>query len=1065
MGKITRGWAKYARQLLTSVFLVSGFIAFSQNVTVTGRVVNDKNEPIAGASVTVSGTTDGTTTNADGSFSLSVERGKVLNITSVGYGTQTITVSGASAGTITLSSTATDLQDVVVVGYGTQRKVTVTGSVAQVRGAELTKTPTVNLSNTLAGRLPGITAINYSGEPGYDGSALRIRGINSIGNSDALVVIDGVPGRSGGLERINSADIESISVLKDAAAAIYGSRAANGVILITTKRGKTGKPVLSYTFNQGWAQPTRIPKMSNAVEYSLLRNELAVYENLPPAQWSNAYNALISTGSYTNPDDGRVIQSPMGYSPADIALYKSGENPWTHPNTDWFGTTFKEWSPQSRHNLQISGGTDAIRYMSSIGYQNQDGYYRNSATYYKQYDVRFNIDANVNKYISIAAGILGREEDRNFPTRSAGDIFWMLVRGKPNEQAVWPNGLPGRDIEYGNNPVVIGTNATGYNKDKRDYIQTNGKIEFKIPGVEGLKLTGTAALDKYIRNNKNWQTPWYLYSWNGSSFEADGKTPLLSKELRSNFTDARLSQGTENSLNINLTTQLNYDKTFGDHTVNFLAGIQKETATGENMNAFRRYFISSSLDQLFAGGDQEKNNGGGAFNRARLSYYGRVGYNFQEKYLAEFLWRYDGSYTFPEHSRFGFFPGVTVGWRVSQEDFFKDAVPFIDNMKIRASWGQMGAEPYLNGNLAEYQFLSTYGFSSYIINNVITRSLYETRLPNPNFTWEVGNNSNVGLDLAFLKNRLSVELDYFINKRSGALIPNVGQVPSTAGLVLPPENLGELENRGGEFNVRYNSSAGDVRFSVGANGGYTKNKIVKWTEPAGVPEWQRSTGRRLGTNGPGYLAYQFDGVFMDQAEIDKNTLDYSAVAGRLEPGDMKVKDYNNDGKINGDDMVRMNKTRDPYFTYGFSGNADYKNFDFSILFQGAAGGIQPLSYGSSGDIGNYLQYFYNNHWSVANPNPNHPRIVSRNNRWFANQSYDYWLKSNNYLRLKNVELGYTLGLGNATNNLISNVRVFANGLNLITWDKLKVWDPESAASEGVQYPQSRIINIGATVTF
>ncbi|HPZ89645.1 MAG TPA: SusC/RagA family TonB-linked outer membrane protein, partial [Flavihumibacter sp.] len=403
--------------------------------------------------------------------------------------------------------------------------------------------------------------------------------------------------------------------------------------------------------------------------------------------------------------------------------------------------------------------------------QNQDGIYKNSATGYKQYDIRLNLDAKVNKYINVALGITGREEFRFFPTEGAGSIFRMLMRGKPNEQAIWPNGLPGRDIENGQNPVVITTNATGYDRDKRDYIQTNGKIEFLIPGVEGLKLTGTAALDKYYQARKRWATPWYLYSWNGVDYEADGKTPKLTKELRSTFTDPRLDQGSSNNLNINLAAQLNYDKTFGDHTINFLAGVQRETLNEEYFSAFRRYFISSAVDQLFAGGDQGRTITGGEFNRARLSYFGRVGYNYQQKYIAEFLWRYDGSYNFPPQGRFGFFPGISAGWRISEENFFKDNVHFIDNLKLRGSWGQMGAEPYTNGgSLFEYQFLSTYGFSTYIINDAITKTLYETRLPNPNFTWEVQNSINLGLDLAALNNRLTFEFDYFINKRDKVLL-------------------------------------------------------------------------------------------------------------------------------------------------------------------------------------------------------------------------------------------------------------------------------------------------------
>ena len=1036
---------------------------------VSGKVTDQAGASLSGVSVMVKGSTLGTTTNVDGNFSINVpNNNSILVFTHVGYLTKEVVVGNETDIIIVLEADLTQqLTDVVVVGYGTQKKVTVTGSVAQVKGSELAKTPTVNLSNTMAGRLAGVTAINYSGEPGYDGSAIRIRGTNSIGNSDALIVIDGVPARDGGLERLNAADIETVSVLKDAAAAIYGSRAANGVILITTKRGKTGKPLLSYTFNQGWAQPTRVPKMSNVLEYGQLRNELAAYENLPPDQWKAGYNALIATGSYTRTDNAAVIKSPQGFFPDDMAKYRDGSDPWLHPNTDWFGTVFKKWSPQVKHNLQISGGSEAIRYLASLGYQNQDAYYKNSATGYKQYDMRLNLDAKINRYINVAIGLLAREEFRFFPTRSAGDIFWMLVRGKPNEQAVWPNGLPGRDIEYGNNPVVITTNQTGYNKDKRDYLQSNGRIEILIPGVEGLKLTGTAAIDKSIFNGKTWQTPWYLWQWNGD-FEADGKTPVLVKSLRSNFTDPRLSQSTTNQLNINLTSQLDYQRKFGDHNLTFLAGIQRETIHSEGFNAYRRYFISTALDQLFAGGDAEKNNGGSAWDRARLSYYGRVGYNYLEKYIAEFLWRYDGSYIFPEVRRFGFFPGVSAGWRISEEKFFDGAKHIVNNLKLRGSWGQMGAEPYINSTLAEYQFLSTYGFGSYIINDVVTKSLYETRLANPDFTWEVGNNSNIGIDASFLKNKLTLEFDYFFNKRKSALIQNSGAVPSTLGQNLPPVNLGEVSNKGIDFKLSYNDHAGELSYGINLIGGYNRNKVLNWSETPGVPDYQRFTGKRLGSSGRAYLVYLSDGVFVDQAAIDANKIDYSAVTGNLRPGDLKIKDYNNDGKINADDQVRLDRTRDPFITGGLSGNLAYKGFDFSFLLQGAAGGLTWFGTGSSGDIGNYLKYVYDHHWTVDNPSATDPRIASRNNTWYTGGgagNNDYWLRKSNYIRLKNIELGYSVPIPARLKDAISNIRLFVNGFNLFTIDKMKIWDPESAANEGVQYPQSRIINIGGTINF
>ncbi|HRQ50488.1 MAG TPA: SusC/RagA family TonB-linked outer membrane protein, partial [Agriterribacter sp.] len=622
---------KHAVALTAALLLISAG-GFAQAITVKGKVTDDKAEPMANASVLVKGTTTGVTTGENGEFSINVPGTRsVLVISAIGHQTQEITVGNqTSIDVVMLPGESSELDAVVVVGYGTQKKVTVTGAVAQVKGTELSRSPAVNLSNSLVGRLPGISAVQSSGEPGYDGSRIRIRGTNTLGNSDALIVIDGVPERSGGLERLNPNDIENVSVLKDASAAIYGARAANGVILITTKHGKTGKPQLSYDFNYGIAQPTVIPKMADAVQYAEMANELVIWKDLAevPDQWSAAWDAFKQTGSYTRSDNGRVVNAT--YKPDDINKFRDGSDPWGHPNTDWFGDVLKKWSPQVRHNLQINGGSENVKYLASLGYNDQDGYYKNSATGYKQYDMRLNLDAKVNKYINVQLGLTAREEYRFFPTKGAGAIFRMLMRGKPTEQAIWPNGMPGPDIENGENPVVITTNLTGYDRDKRDYFQTNGKVEILIPGIEGLKLTGMAAVDKYIYRGKRWETPWSLYNWDNVSLEDDGKTPKLTRVVRSTFTDPRLRTADENKLNILLGALLNYDRTIkDDHTVNVLVGINRETINDDYFSAFRRYFISTAVDQMFAGGDAEKDNNGGAYERARLSYFGRVGYNFK----------------------------------------------------------------------------------------------------------------------------------------------------------------------------------------------------------------------------------------------------------------------------------------------------------------------------------------------------------------------------------------------------------------------------------------------------
>ena len=1055
--------------LFLCLALVSN-MAQAQDIHVKGTVTDEKGLPAANATVAIKNSKTGVTTDANGAFSIDVpSQQTVLQISFLGYQTQEIVVGNKTNLSVNLAVSSSQLNDVVVVGYGTQKRVTVTGAVAVVKGSELEKSPTVNLSNSLVGRLPGVSAVQSTGEPGYDGSSIRIRGTNTMGNNAALIVVDGVPEVGGGLERLNPADIETMSVLKDASAAIYGVRAANGVILITTKRGKSGRPRLSYDFNQGWSQPTRIPKMASATEYISMNNSTAIYDNIPAAEWAAAEAAFNSTGSYLAAG-GNTVFAP--FQPADVAKYKDGSDPWGHPNTDWFKTALKTWSPQSQHTVQVSGGSENVKYLASLGYQNQDGYYKNSATGYKQYDARINLDAKINQYITTSFGLTLREESRFFPTQSAGSIFRMLMRGRPTDPEVWPNGLPGPDIENGQNPIVITTNATGYDRDKRDYFLGIGKVEIAIPWVKGLKLTGSASIDNEARRRKLWQTPWSLYFWDHATYEADGVTPLLTKSVRSTFTNPQLQQWDYKYLNILTSGFINYDKTIGPHTINLMAAVTRETDDEDDFNAYRTNFLSPAVDQLFAGGPNQQNIGSSAYQRARLSYFGRAAYNYKEKYMAEFLWRYDGSYLFPEQHRWGFFPGVLAAWRISEEDFFKNSVPIVNYLKLRGSWGQLGNDQvYYQGQLKEYQFLSSYNFGSYVIGNQGVTTLYETVVPNPNFTWEVTNNTDVGLEGQLLQGKINFEFDYFINKRNGILWQPKGSTPSSSGIsnLLPPSNIGRIQNKGYEFVLGYNGNAGKLRYSVSVNGGYAKNKILFYDETPGIPEWQKATGHPFTdqNNPEAYLAYQYDGVFVDQADIDKNTIDYSGLTNGLRPGDMKFKDLNGDGKINGDDQARLNKTRDPTFTGGLSINLGYGAFDLSILFQGATGGLLYIGT-ESGDIGNYLQYSYDHQWTIDKPSSVDPRIANRNNTYYAGGAAGvntYFLRSSDYLRLKNVELGFNLPAAIGNKAGVSNLRLYVNGLNLVTWDKMKIWDPESTSGSGQYYPQGRIINVGARVTF
>lgn len=1029
---------------------------FQQEVSVTGVVRDESGMPIAGVTVSVNGTSLATKTDNEGRYKLEkVPPAGTLNFRMVGKQAMDEPVNGRRTIDVKLLSSQSSLDEVIVVGYGKQRKETVTGAVATVKGSDLAQSPALNVSNAMTGRIPGVIATNGSAEPGYDGSTIKIRGTNTLGNSSPLVVIDGVPAREGGIERLNPRDIENISVLKDASAAIYGARAANGVILVTTKRGKTGKPQLSYTFNQGYSQPTVIPKLTDAAQFAEIRNELEIY-NLPVDEWSSALTAINSKGSYTK-KDGTVLDAP--FKPEDFQKFRDGSDPWGHPNTDWYKSTLKDWSPQQRHNLQVNGGTEDVKYLLSLGYQNQDAYYKNSATGYKQYDLRINLDANISQYIKTQFGVLGRQENRSFPTKSAGTIFRMLMRGNPTQPAIWPNGKPGPDIENGENPVVITTNATGYDRDKRYYFQTNGQVDITNPWIEGLKLTLNASVDKYVKNQKTWVTPWTLYSWSGG-YESDGKTPLLQPGRRGPA-DPNLNQSNEDQLNILLGGILSFERKFGDHQVNAIAGVNRETIDNDKFSAYRRYFLSNAIDYLFAGGEQEKNNDGTAWKRARLNYFGRFGYNYKSKYIAEFLWRYDGSYMFPESERFGFFPGAMAGWVVSEENFWKENISAINYFKIRASYGQMGNDNiYWEDKLQEYQYFSTYSFGTYIVDDKLAKTLFESRVPNEMVTWEVANNYNLGFDFQFFQGKLNFEFDIFKNRRNSILWRKNASVPQSTGMTLPAENIGKVDNKGWEFNLGYKGKVGELGYSVGVNGGYAKNKIIFWDEAPGAPEWQRSTGKPIKTD----IYYIYDGVFKDMDDIASNKLDYSAITKTLRPGDMKYRDYNGDGKITPDDKVRRDKNSDPTFQGGFNFSLTYKDFDLSVLFQGATGGEIRVGTDESGSIGNFLEEFYDKRWSISNPSSVYPRLTDRSNQYYSYNN-TYWMRSTDYLRLKNVELGYNLPSTICDKIGIGSLRVYANGMNLITWSKIKMYDPEAVNALGQYYPQARLINAGVLLSF
>jgi TonB-dependent starch-binding outer membrane protein SusC len=991
--------------------------------TVRGRVVDAQTgEALPGVNVFIEGTNTGTNTNVDGIYELNVPNlEETLVFTYIGYERTEILINGRTDINVSLEQQIIAGEELVVVGYGEQTRETLTGSVSSISGGSLERVPATNLSHSLAGQIPGIVSVTSSGEPGSDNASINIRGHHTLGNNSPLVVIDGVPNRSGGLYRLSPSDIENISVLKDASAAIYGSQAANGVILITTKRGHAGTPELTVNISQGFHQPTRIPEMADAATYLTMLNETDIYNNREPA-----------------------------ISQETIEMHRSGSDPWIYPDVDYFSEVLKPWSMLTNADISLSGGSESIRYYLSFGAISEDGYYHDSQNSYNQYSFRSNLDGQVTDNITLSFDVLGRLEDRNWPTTGASTIFGELQRGKPNQHLFWPDGSPAPNFEGGRNPAVITTDQAGYNDDYRYFVQSNVKLDMEIPAIEGLSVMANASYDVYFRQQAVWQPQWTLYNWDFETYDSSG-VPLLQPGTYGPA-DPRLTRRSEDEHDYLLNLVVNYRQDLENHSYSVMAGTEYQKFRNNWFTGFRRYFVSPQIDQLFAGSEEEQTTNGSAAEGGRQNYFTRLNYNYQSKYLIEFVGRYDGSYIFPEEGRYGFFPGFSLGWRASQENWFRDRTDFFDELKLRMSWGQTG-----NDRINEWQYMSTFGFNrGYVYGDREVPTIGPERIPNPNITWEVANQFNAGIEGRILNDRLSFEADYFNYLRDNILHYRNASVPETSGLSLPRENIGEVKSWGYEGVVSWNDNVGsDFNYGISFNLSYATNEIQYWDEPPGAPEWQRSTGSPMNTG----LYYKAIGVFEDWDDIEN----YPSWPG-AQPGDIIFEDVNGDGEITAEDRIRVNKTGLPKWTGGINLNATYKAFDFNVFFQGAAGAAQYV-FSRSGELGNFFQEFAERRWTPDNPNPNHPRTFNRTEDYWGNNNNTYFLRDADYIRLKNAEIGYNLPAYLSTRLGLQRMRVYANGLNLLTWDTLKIMDPEARNATANYYPQKRVINFGLSLTF
>lgn len=998
----------------------------TDRITVTGIVTATTGEALPGVTILQKGTNQGTTTDVNGNFRLAVsDRTATLTISFIGYVTQQIPVGSQTSLTIQLKEDAQALSEVVVVGYGTQKRSTLTGAVAEVSGRDLVQSPQPNLANSLVGRTPGLIALNRSGEPGRDGSQFFIRGRSTLGDPNPLIVIDGVANRLGGLDRLDPNEIESVSVLKDASASIYGAQAANGVILVTTRRGTKGKPQITYNFNQGFSAPTRLPQMADAATYAQILNEIQYYSN----------------------PSGGLNQR---YTPDQIQKFGNGSDPINYPNTNWLKTVLKPSTPQHRHTLGISGGNDDIRYLVSLGNLFQDGIYRNGTAKYNQYSLRANLDANVGKNLTVGLDLNGRQEDRNYPLDSAGRIFRYALRAYPTLVATYPNGLPGSGTDQGRNPVLQVTDELGYQRDRRTYLNATIRLRENLPFLKGFFVDGFAALDKVYQFNKQWSVPWTTYNYNST-------TGAYAPQINPPSVPGLL-QGQTNITQITVNARLNYDRVFGPHRLGGFLAYEQSTYNSDLFTAYRSDFVSTRIAEFFAGSESDRVSGQ-PFASARQNYFGRLQYNYSDRYLVEVQGRYDGSQNFASASRFGFFPALLLGWRISDEPWFKSpATSFVNSLKFRASHGLLG-----NDRIAQYQHLAAYTFDpGYVLGDTPVRQpgLTASTEPNPNVTWEKARTTNVALDATLFDGKLAVTFDYFYTSRNDILIRRNVSVPDYTGLVLPNENLGRLTNHGFDFQITHNNTYGPINLSVGMNFTFARNRVQFLDEVSGLPDYQQQTNRSISDPNYGGLLYRSLGIYHTQAEVDA----YPHVLG-AGPGDIKLEDVNGDGVIDANDRIRTPYSNIPEIVYGVPINLSWRGLDLNILVQGQAHVSQYLLL-ESGSTGNFFAQDAANRWRPGNPEGTFPRVASEMlNSVNGVYQNTYWLKNAAFTRLKNVQLGYNIPKPLLEKFKIQSLRVYLSGFNLLTFDQLKTIDPEGGSAQGWFYPQQKIYNVGLSARF
>ena len=995
--------------MFTFFLLFSVFSFAQQKITASGKVIGENNIPLAGVSINVEGSTEGTTTNAEGDFSIQVNKGATLIFSFVGYENKQVRVNTErSVSYVELISTASTLGEVVVVGFGTKKKVNLTGAVGTVTSKELEKRTVTKTSLALQGQMSGISVRQGSGNPGSNQASLLIRGQGTFSGAGTspLVLVDGI---ESSLDNVDPADIASISVLKDAASAsIFGSKAANGVILVETKTGVAGKIVVNYSSYVGKNKPTFIPEMINSWEYAEVRNTI----------------------------------NPGTYSDADIQKFKSGTDP-NFPNFDHIKYLFDSGNGiETKQNISASGGTAATRYLFSFGYfDNQAIIKKNSSN---RFDLRLNLDSKISDKLRFNVKLTGLTDNSTEPSFGYGPGVASIVLGAMRNANSIPGPTP--DGFWGRNETLhpeADLNSKSFLNNQNYNFYSNAQLIWDI--TKDLKITGQAG---YTLGNAR-----SLY------FAANYPiTPSYAINVNS-LTDS-WSQG--NSLT--LRTLVDYDKTFKDHAFHLLGGLERLSNDSKNIGAYRDAFPNNEIYVIDAGATAKGRQNGSASKNTLASYFGRLSYNFREKYLFEGNVRYDGSSRFPANSRWGTFPSFSAGWRVSQEPFFQNAFPWINELKIRGSWGTLGNQSV--GNYP-YQNLLTLGLN-YPFGNLLSAGTAITTLPNKNITWESTAITDVGIDVSLLGNKLNLSVDYY-NKITSDILYNVS-VSSILGATPSLTNAGKVGNKGWDFNASYQNSTGKVTYGASTIFSVVHNKVLRLTSVT------KDIARGLFIGSPIGSAYGYvsDGLFASDQEVaGYATQPFAnlATGGGIKFVDLSGPDGKPDGKVNSTYDRQVIGTPLPITTYALTLNAGYKNFDLYVMMQGEGGRKSPVILGQFfyplENNSNVQRTMYENSWTVANPNPKaeYPKIIPTSSGFYNANPVSFWYRDATFLRIKSVQLGYSLPEDILKKSFLNRVRIYVSGENLTTFTNYyKGWDPEMTTA-GSFYPLLRVFAAGIDIKF